>query len=336
MRKREKQIYKSGKNNPNGYKFKRYIFIRNKKVYVYIYLFIVLVLATHFLEVFGVLSYNKLHSSLNSINGVKKQESEFSVYYLDVGQSDCTIVTCDGKVLMIDTGTVNQVHKIRESLFSLEVNTIDYMVITHQHDDHMAGASQLMDEYEIKNVVMPKLSSINSVDSLTYQDLINKIAVKSIKPIAVSAGDAFMLGTAKVEILSPIKQDKNLNNMSVVIKITYGDTEFLFQGDSESTVEKQILRSGADIDVDVIKIGHHGSNTSTSDSYIDAVSPQYAIVSAGIKNDYGHPSFPVIDRLHQNNVEIYSTSYNGNIIVNSDGNNISIIKEYENDLFSLE
>ncbi len=334
MRKNEKVIYKSGKDNPNGFRFKRFRFFKRKSTVVIFHLFLAFSFVISFLNFTGILTWNKLFSTIGIVEGVKQQDSNFSVYFLDVGQSDCTVIVCDDEVMLIDSGTVNQVHNIRESLYSLEIKEIDYLFVTHQHDDHMAGASKLIDEYKINNIFMPKLSSINFVDSLTYQDLINKIAINNINPFAVSCGDIFHVGSASVRVLAPMKQDENLNNMSLVLKVTYGETSFLFQGDSEEKVEKQIMSSGANIKADVIKIGHHGSNTSTSESYLQAVNPQYAIISAGIDNSYGHPSTPIIRRLVNNDVQIFLTSYHGDITISSDGKNISVIKQREGKFFS--
>ena len=177
---------------------------------------------------------------------------------------------------------------------------------------------------------MPRLSNTNTVDSLTYQDLINNISKRCVNPIAVSAGDSFILGSSTVEILSPQKQDDNLNNMSIVLKVTYGETSFLFQGDSESDVEKQLLRSGYDLSADILKVGHHGSNTSSTNIFLETVNPDYAIISCGDDNNYGHPNSFVIERLEGNNITPYITSINGNITAISNGKLITIITEKNN------
>lgn len=327
MTKREKQIYKSGRKNPNGYSFSPLNIFNNKLIPLLIIFLILFSVIFEILDKTGVVSWNRLLSVIGIVDGVERQDSDFAVYYLDVGQSDCTVIICDDEVLLIDLGTVNQIHNIRESLFSLEISEIDYMIVTHQHDDHMAGASEIMKHYTVSNIMMPKLSKINSVDSLTYQDLINNIAENNVNPVAVSSGYSFMLGSALVEVLSPLQQDENLNNMSVVLKITYGDTSFLFQGDSEKEIEKQLLNSGMNLKANVLKIGHHGSDTSSQSNYLKAVNPDYAVVSCGTDNTYGHPNSNVIDRLEDNGIKPYITSLDGNITAISDGKSITIITE---------
>ncbi len=327
MIRKERKLYRDGRKNPDGYRLKRLIIIKKRKTKILLAIATVFMLILHFLDVSGLLTDNKLYSITGIIDGVKKQNSNFTVYYLDVEQSDCSIIVCDGEVLIVDTGILSQVHNVEESLFSLEIDDIDYMVVTHPHDDHMAGASKFMDKHDVKNIIMPQLSETNFIESPTYLDLINKIAIKNVNPVPAVAGDSFMVGSAKVDILAPLKQDKDLNNMSVVLKVTYGETSFLFQGDAGDKVEKQIIGSGYDIDADVIKLGHHGSNTASSNEYLKKVNPKYAVVSSGLYNNFGHPSTPVINRIEENDIEIYLTSVNGNIIINSDGKNIYVKTE---------
>ncbi len=330
MIKKEKQIYKSGRKNPDGYSLISFMSFKKKIIFIIFVFSVIFSLIISFLHITDIFSWNKLLSTTGFIEGVKRQDSNFVIYYLDVGQSDCTIIVCDDEVLVIDAGTVNQVHNIKESLFSLEIEEIDYLLVTHQHDDHMAGASKLIEKYDVNNIIMPRLSKINSVDTLTYQDLINNISNRCVNPIEVSAGDSFMLGSATVQILSPQKQDDNLNNMSIVLKVTYGETSFLFQGDSEDDVEKQLLRSGYDLSANILKVGHHGSNTSSTNSFLETVNPDYAIISCGYDNNYGHPNSFVIERLEGNNITPYITSINGNITAISNGKSITIITEKNN------
>ncbi len=331
MIKKEKHLYQGEKSNFEFYScylrdfyfslFKRRIFGK------IILLLIAFSLVFSLLDLIGIVTWNQLFTFSHFVDGVKPGESSFSVYFLDVGQSDCTIIECENEVLLIDTGTKNQVYTIRKSLYTLEIDTIDYMVVTHQHDDHMSGASELIEHYNVSNIMMPKLSDVNLVDSLTYKNLIKTMSEYNVNPIAIESGYSFNVGSALVEVLAPIKQDKELNNMSVVLKVTYGDTSFLFQGDSEQKIENQLLNLEYDISADVIKVGHHGSNTSSSEKYLNAVNPDYAIVSCGPDNNYGHPSYPIIDRLEEKGITTYVTSVHGNVTVISDGKKISFTTE---------
>lgn len=331
MRKKEKLLYQ-------GEKSKLELFVNDVVLFIYslfksriipillaVMIFISCVISL--LDVFGIVTWNQIFLLTGVVNGVTPSKSAFAVYYLDVGQSDCTIIKCDDEVLLIDTGTTNQVYSIRESLYTLEIKDIDYMIVTHQHDDHMSGASELIKYYNVSNIMMPKLTDVNLVDSLTYKNLIKTISEYDVNPIAIESGYTFKLGSSFVEVLTPIKQDKDLNNMSAIIKITYGDTSFIFQGDSDQKIEKQLINLGFDLSADVIKIGHHGSKTSSDDVYLNEVNPDYAVISCGPDNNFGHPSYSVINKLEDKGIATYVTSLHGNIIATSDGNNVTLVTD---------
>ncbi len=324
---KERKIYISGKRNPNGYIINPFDYFNNRRRAKIICIILVVGLIIDALCLFGITSWRNIFSFTGIADSVKQQDSNFVVYYLDAGQSDCSIVICDDEVLMIDSGTVNQVNNIRTNLSMLEIDTIDYLLITHQHDDHMGGAAEIINHYSVSNILMPKLSEDNAVISMTYDNLINAISENKVTPISISYGDSFMLGSALVEIFSPMKQYDNINNMSVVTKITYENTSFLFTGDSEKEIEKQLLRVGADISADVLKVGHHGSNTSSTDNFLSAVNPDYAIISSGFDNSFGHPNDNVIERFEKIGIIPYITSINGHITVTSDGNKVTVIPE---------
>ena len=335
MTRNEKAIYKSGRKNENGYpRFQPTK--KQKKLLIYTVLIVVVGLIVYFLDFTGLSSVSEFKNVLGVIDGVKPVDSNFAVYYLDVGQSDCTIVICDDEVLMIDCGTYNQLNTIRQSIHTLEIDEIDYMLITHQHDDHMGSAVDLIEDLTVENFIMPRLAQSNNVESKTYNVLINTLDVKNINKIPAQDCKSFMLGEALVEILSPTTQSSNLNNMSVVLKITYGDTEFLFQGDAESKIENDLLLSDYDIDVDVLKSGHHGSKTSSTDKFLDATSPEIAIISSGYGNNYGHPNGTVLQRLEKEGITTFSTFLNGDIAVSSNGETITVYTQNNNEVYQYK
>ena len=319
----KKSIYKRGKRNPNGY----YSNKRKRKEKITIIIALVLFifsLAMSFLEKNDIFSWNDLNNATGTLNGPVNPDSSFSIYYLDVGQGDCTIVKSNESVMMIDTSTQNHTLDIQEALKSLSIDKIDYLVITHQHDDHMGSAKDIIDKYQVENIIMPKLSEINMVTTTSYENLLKSIVNNNVNAISSTVGESFWLGDASVQIFSPSKQDEDLNNMSIVLKVVYGETKFIFQGDAEKAVEKQLLNSDFDLFADIIKLGHHGSNTSSTDKYLKAVNPKYAIISCGADNSYGHPHDEVIERLRKNNISFYITAQTGDITVTSDGKNIDI------------
>lgn len=319
----KKSIYRKGKRNPNGY----YSNKRKRKEKITIIIALVLFifsLVMSFLDKNDIFTWNDLNNTTGALNGPVNPDSSFSIYYLDVGQGDCTIIKSNDNVMMIDTSTKNHTLDIQEALKSLSIEKIDYLVITHQHDDHMGSAKDIIDKYEVANIIMPKLSDINMVTTTGYENLLKSIANRNVNAIPATVGESFKLGDATVQIFSPSQQDEDLNNMSVVLKVVYGETSFIFQGDAEKTVEKQLLNSDFDLNADVIKLGHHGSNTSSTEKYLKAVNPQYAIISCGADNSYGHPHDEVIDRLKNNNISFFVTAQTGDVTVTSDGKNIDI------------
>ncbi len=328
MPKKERKLYKSGENNRNAYKFHILSEKERRNVFIALFLCFFAVVITC-LEILGVTNWHKVNIFTGAVDGIKIADTDFAVYYLDVGQSDCSIVVCEDEVMVIDTGSYPQTERIREALYSLEVEQIDYLVITHQHDDHMSGAEKLMNIYDVKNIIMPMLSEDNAVNSETYSRLLRSISDNNVNPIASQSIEKFNLGNAEIEILAPNKQYKELNNMSVVMKITYGNNSFLFQGDAESQIEKELLNSDFNLTADVLKLGHHGSKTASSEGYLDAVNPEIAVISCGQGNSYGHPRVTVMEYLVERNIDYYITAYNGDITIGSDGKNIEIFTQYE-------
>lgn len=317
-----KKVYKTGRKNPNAYVSRKVI--RKRLRFAGVLLIVVACAIFGLLEKFGVTNWGSILDETGMIDTVTKTKSDFSVYYLDVGQGDCTVITSGKETMVIDTSISPRVEDVYSALKSLNVDTIDYLVITHPHDDHMGNAVSLIKSHNVKNIVMPKLSEENTPTTSAYEDLLNAILSNDVKAIAAEPGRSFMLGDAKVDIFAPLSKDKNLNNMSAVLKVTYGATSFLFQGDAEKKVENTLLREDVDVSADIIKVGHHGSKTSSGDKYIKAVSPKAAVISCGANNDYGHPHTETLKTLQDNGVDTFITSLSGDIVAVSDGKKIKV------------
>lgn len=330
MRKKERNLYKSGRENKNAYKF-NILTQKEKRWFIITVALCIFMITVTVFEWLGITNWYKVNMFTTAVDEVKISDTDFVVYYLDVGQSDCTVVVCDDEVMVIDTGAYPHTEKIKSVLKALEVEIIDYLVITHQHDDHMSGAEKIIQTYNVKNVIMPMLSEENSIDSETYDRLLHTISNYKVKPLGAQNLNSFNLGSAKIDVLAPNKQYKELNNMSIVMKIVYGENSFLFQGDAESQVEKSLLFSDYDLSADVLKLGHHGSRTSTTENYLDAVNPSLAVVSCGQGNNYGHPRVTVIDYLVDRNIDYFITFVDGDIVVSSDGKTIKVDTQYGNE-----
>ena len=221
--------------------------------------------------------------------------------------------------MLIDAGVSRLGKSIKGYINSLGYNKIDYLVATHPHADHIGSMAYIVDNMNIGEIYMPKVSA----NTKTYEKLLESISAKGLKIKAAAAGvDILDTEQISVCIAAPVKiDDDELNNCSVVIKIQFENTSFLFTGDAEKEELKDIT---ADISADVLKVGHHGSRTSTSTKFLTKVNPKIAVISLGRDNDYGHPHKSTIKCLNNIGAEIYRTDKDRTIIVTSDGQNISV------------
>lgn len=243
------------------------------------------------------------------------------VHYIDVDQGDCILVQVNNKNLLIDSGPSSSKSKLMKYLKKIKLSTIDYVIATHPHEDHIGNMSRIIDSFNIINFYAPKVSDT----SKSFEDMVYSLKRKNLKINIIKRGtDNIDLGNnTNVSVFSPINNSyDNLNNYSPVIKIKYGNTSFLFTGDAEKEVEEQILNSHADISANIIKIGHHGSSTSTTSNFLKAVNPSGAVISVGKNNLYNHPDGETLNVLTQNKVSIYRTDIDKNILLISDGNTI--------------
>ncbi len=245
------------------------------------------------------------------------------VHYLDVGQGDSIFIELpNNETMLIDAAESYQSENIINYLKNLNYQKIDYVIGTHPHTDHIGGLKDIINTFEIGKIYMPKVVSTTK----TYESLLMAIKDKNLKINTAKAGTSIIdIDTLKINILAPNNSTyTELNNYSVVTKITYGTTKFLFMGDAEKLSENEIKE---DVTADVIKIGHHGSNTSSSIDFIKKVNAKYGIISVGLKNKYNLPKEETITNWEKSGTKIYLTSTNGTIRASSDGTNIKIESE---------
>lgn len=267
-------------------------------------------------------------SSVDCLNVQAKEinlESSFWVEFVDVGQGDCAIIQCDGKYMMIDGGSSAASSIVYTILKDKGINNIDYMVATHPDADHIGGLSGALNYASVGTVYSP----VKSYTTKTFKSLV-KYVEKQGKSITIpKSGDSFELGSANIQLLGPVNLSSNANNNSIIVKVTYGTTSFLFMGDAETDEENDLINSKYDINCDVIKIGHHGSRYSSSSKLLNVAGPEYAIISVGKDNSYGHPTDTILSRLSDSGINVYRTDLQGDIICNSDGKKISFSTEKE-------
>lgn len=252
-------------------------------------------------------------------------DGEIVVHFIDVGQGDAELImTSDGKTVLIDSGTPESRTVLTGYLKEQGVKKIDYFVLTHPHADHIGGAAAVLDAFDVVNVIMTDAPTTTS----TYKKVLQKIDEKDCGVIFAEAGKEYSLGEAKITILGPVSDySDDLNNTSIVLRLTYGRTAFMFTGDAEKKAEQDMLTKfpASYFRADVLKLGHHGSSNSTSDGWFFAVSPEYVVISCGRNNDYGHPHREILSLLKKNGTTYFRTDTDGSIVMSSDGESVKII-----------
>lgn len=252
------------------------------------------------------------------LNPVEKIDG-FEIHYIDVGQADATAIFLpDGKTMLIDGGNSSDGGIIKKHLSKYGISRIDYIVATHPHEDHIGGLSYVINNFDIGEIYMPKVS----YDSAVYTQLLETInsygyTINTAKKgVCIAENDEY-----KAEILSPVRDEyDDMNHYSIIMKLSYKNTSYLFTGDAESINEKEL---SGDIAADVLKVGHHGSDTSSTEEFLDRVAPDIAVIHVGKDNSYNHPHDVVIKRLQKRNIKILRTDTDGTIKIKSDGTNIT-------------
>lgn len=259
-------------------------------------------------------------SSSIKINNYISSKNFIKVSYIDVNQGDSILVQVNHKNLLIDSGPIESVSKLMHYLRKQNIDKLDYVVATHPHEDHIGGMSAVIKKYPIRKFYAPK----KITQTKTFESMVNSLKSKNLKIDVARPGINLDLGkSVRCEILAPISNNyENLNNYSAVIKITYGNSKFLFMGDAEKPSENELLENGYDLSCDILKIGHHGSSSSSSKTFLDATNPKIAIISCGKNNDYGHPHHQTLNELKKRKIQIYRTDVDGSVVFLSDGNNI--------------
>lgn len=244
-------------------------------------------------------------------------DDNLMVYFIDVGQADSILVINEKDAMLIDAGNNEDGEEVVNFIKEKEIEKLNYVIGTHPHEDHIGGLDDVISNIEVENIYMPKIETTTK----TFEDVLDAISNKNLKITAPIKGETFMIGGAQCEIMTDsILEKKSLNLSSIIIKLTFGNNSFLFMGDAETKNEE--TRDWPKIDV--LKVGHHGSNTSSSENFLKQVSPQYAVIMAGKNNHYGLPKANILERLSRINSTIYRTDENGTIEMISDGNRITV------------
>ena len=256
-------------------------------------------------------------------------EGELQVHFIDLGNADCILVQQGEHNLLIDAGDVGDEKEIIDYLNRRGVKRLDLVIATHPHADHIGEMAAVLEHFPVDCFVMAFMPEGKEPTTNVYRKMLEQLDRKNIPLDEAEPGKVYTIGTAQLQILAPFVEDSDPNAMSVVTRLTFGDRAFLFTGDAESEVERQILTKGYNVKADVLKAGHHGSRTSTSDPFLRAVAPQYVVITCGTDNSYGHPHDETIRRLNEANVDYYRADICGDVVITTDGETLSVKTEKE-------
>lgn len=238
-----------------------------------------------------------------------------SVHFIDVGQGDCSLILSDGAAILIDAGENDKGGIVLDYLKKLGITKLDLVIGTHPHSDHIGGLDTVIEGIPVEKVLLPRIPDEIVPTTRTYTDLLAAVADKGLKVTAAKPGDSYTFGVGKLTILGPNRTYDNLNNMSVVCRFDYGIHGFLFTGDMETAAESDVLEQWSDeLPAEVLKVGHHGSTTSTGKAFYRTVNPEYCVILVGDGNDYGHPHAKTLKTLSSNEAEVYRTDFQGSIV----------------------
>lgn len=254
-------------------------------------------------------------------------DGKMYVDFIDVGQGDCTLIRTSEAVILVDAGEVGSAETVVSYLKENGITKIDCCIATHPHSDHIGALPQVFEEFEVETVIMPDVDDKNEPTSRVYENFL--LGLENVENIIqVLGADLYEFSDLKVEILGPLKQYDDLNDMSVVARISYGNTSVMLTGDAEITAEEDMLKiHGTDYSAQLLKVGHHGSRTSTGTDWLNAVNPEYAVISCGYDNDYGHPHKEIIEQFELWDLKYYRTDLVGHIIFESDGRKFNVLEK---------
>lgn len=247
--------------------------------------------------------------------------SDLKVHFIDVGQGDSTLIEQSGHFMLVDAGEQDQGEAVVSYLKKQGVKKLDYVIGTHPHSDHIGGLEAVIREFDVQKVMLPEKEHTTKI----YERLLDAIADKDLKITLPKVGDSYVLGDASFRIIAPNRDyGDNLNNWSVGIRLAYGKNSFVLCGDAEKESEEDMIAGGLNLKADVLKLSHHGSSTSSSEPFMDLVDPDYAVISCGKNNDYGHPHKEILDMLNKRSIQTFRTDELGTVVAVSDGTRVSI------------
>ena len=263
-----------------------------------------------------------LESTTSPTKAPGKVSGKLTVHFVDVGQGDCILLVSDNQTMLIDAGNNKDGSEVVKYIKSQGIEKLDYVIGTHPDADHIGGLDNVINAFDIGKVYMPKKQH----NTKTFEDVLVAIKNKGLKVTSPKVGDTLTLGNAVVTFLGPVSSYEDNNNNSIVVKVEHGENSFLMTGDASLDAEVDLLKNKEALQADVLKVGHHGSHSSTSKKFLEAVKPTYAVISCGVDNSYGHPHKETMNYLNDAGIIIYRTDQDQTICMISDGNELTIKK----------
>lgn len=257
---------------------------------------------------------------------VTTADGEIAVHYIDVGQGDCELIVAGDTRVLIDCGEAEYSGRVINYISRLGFRRLDYIIATHPHDDHIGGMAAIMEEFSVGKVIMPEIPDSILPTSRHFEKMLDVIGSKNITAEYSRTGTEIKLDSGAVlRIIAPVHSDySSLNNFSIACRLVHGNRSFLFTGDIERAAENDIVNSAEYLKSDVLKVAHHGSTSSSTPAFLEAVMPEYAVIEVGEGNSYGHPKPEVVKRLNSLGAQILTTMECGNIVFVSDGEQLTI------------
>lgn len=259
----------------------------------------------------------KLFEETGLRNSQQTESNMMYVDFIDVGQGNCTLVYLGDTAILVDSGEVGAAQTVINYIKNLGIDELDCVLVTHPHSDHMGAMTKILYEFKIKDLIMPEIPEDIIPTNSTYEKFLTAVSDNAENVIPAEAGMTYSYGEMNLEILAPLHGYDNLNDMSAVSRVSYGETSVMFMGDASTAVEKELLNTDRDFSADIINIGHHGSKTASSQKWLEAVNPEFAVICCGSCNEYGHPHSVVTERLDNLGIEYYRTDLNGTVVFQS-------------------
>lgn len=271
-----------------------------------------------------VIGWDNVGTWMDFIQPAVTADGELEVHFIDVENADCIFVRQGEKTMLIDAGERVNADRIFAYLDNYGVEKLDVVIATHPHADHIGGMQKVIETYPIDLFLMSYVTEDKTPTTATYLNMLQALYDHDVNVEEAVAGTEYAFGDATLQILAPFEDAEKANNASIVTRLVFGNTAFMLTGDAETKIEKQLLESGCDLSANVLKVGHHGSNSSSSMTFLRSVSPQIAVITCGADNHYGHPHQEVMNRLDQLGITVYRADESGNILIVSDGTDLSV------------